>query len=154
MAELIAESTRYVGVEFHEFCVQEADVDLVPVPFPDDADDWEGSSFLRSFEMRVDVRSGGHTHSATLTSQIWDARPEERPDAVWEAGEETQILCPSGELSFVTVSGAQPEPLELGVLERQWGLRVYCRGRDEAAVLAREGVPHGVEQYLLRFWPL
>jgi hypothetical protein len=34
-----------------------------------------------------------------------------------------------------------------------WRVRVYCEGRTEVRRLAREGVPEGIEHYLVQFWP-
>lgn len=151
MPEMLAEHTMDVRVEFHHFCVQEADDDLVPVPYPDGTA--PDGRFLTAHECRVDVSSAGHTHTATLTAQIWDERPAEDTGIAWEEQGETEICSGSGTLSFVVVGGPQPETLELGVPGRRWGLRICSAGRRQVARLAPEGVPHGVEQYLLQFWP-
>ncbi|MGW7520439.1 hypothetical protein ACWGJ2_33150 [Streptomyces sp. NPDC054796] len=152
MSQLVSEQTMEVRIEFHHFCLQEAEEDLVPVPYPDGPPSEE---FLTSYQGRVDVTSGGHTHTAPVTAQIWDGPPDDDapPGGVWEAQGTTEIYSETGELVFHTVGGPALEPLELGTVEQNWGLRIFSAGRAEAARATRDGVAHEVERYLLQFWP-
>lgn len=43
--------------------------------------------------------------------------------------------------------------LRLSGVGGTWKARVYCAGREEVRRLAQEGVPEGIEEYLVQFWP-
>ncbi|MBT2400871.1 hypothetical protein [Streptomyces sp. ISL-100] len=152
MAELIQQQELNVEVDFFGFGFQEVDDRFVPVGYP------EGrvpEGFLAEHPGRIDVESGGHTHTASLTVEVWDAEP---PSAeareAWEAQGEARIRSASGELAFWAVAGPMPEYVRLPDVGREWQVRVYCAGREEVRRLTQESVPEGVERYLAQFWPI
>ncbi|MFI8942737.1 hypothetical protein [Streptomyces syringium] len=151
MPTLLRKQTLHVHVDFYGFGLQDTDDSLVPDPYPDGRED--AASFLTAHEGRIDIESAGHTHTAALTAETWDAEPPEDRSIAWDVRQDAEILSPSGELEIRTVAGAHDEYLELGTPGALWKLRVYCAGREEVARLAQQGVPEGVERYLAQFWP-
>ncbi|MFJ2774319.1 hypothetical protein [Streptomyces sp. NPDC087300] len=124
--------------------------------YEDVMDSWpEGAQGLVSAEHgRVDIRSGGHTHTAAFTIEVWDAPPAPDRTVAWEATGETELDSPTGQLQFHTVGGPDKNWIDLGTADRRWRLRAHVVGQDEVAALAEQGVPEGVERFLLQFWPL
>ncbi|MGW1760666.1 hypothetical protein [Streptomyces mirabilis] len=49
--------------------------------------------------------------------------------------------------------GEPPAADDRGATDGMWQVRVYCECRREVARLAQEGMPEGVERYLVQFWP-
>jgi hypothetical protein len=50
--------------------------------------------------------------------------------------------------------GRAEETITLADSGGSWRVRVSCTGRAEAAALSEgEGTGHGVEKYLVQFWP-
>lgn len=151
MPHLKSEQIVEVRVEFRHFCLQEADEDFVPVEYPDgrDADD----AFLTPYEGRVDVRSAGHTHTATLTAQVWQHEPPAEHEQ-WDVQGDTELYSETGHLSLLTCGGPMLDSsIDLGTPRVRWRVRVYSAGREEVAWLATQCVPEGVERYLAQFWP-
>ncbi|WP_189135308.1 hypothetical protein [Wenjunlia tyrosinilytica] len=144
-----------MSVDYYALCLEEADDELVPVPWPDD---WEGvgggGPFLTARECRLDIVSGGHTHTARVEAEIWDAQPDPDVSTLWEAQAEAEIFCPSGELTLSGLTRPMQKVLHLGTPGRRWGVRVHCAGRENVHWEAQLDVPRGVEQYLVQFWPL
>ncbi|MEU0382217.1 hypothetical protein ABZ093_33730 [Streptomyces cyaneofuscatus] len=152
MSELIGKQVLDVEVDFYGWCLQDADDTAVPVTFPEG---FEGSGFLAEKEGRLDFTSAGHTHTATLTAEVWDGKPlEAETGDAWDEAAEGTITCSSGDLAVWAVAGG-PMPIYVHLSDHsgQWSVRARCRGRDEVRLLAREGVPEGVERYLVQFWP-
>ncbi|MVO87780.1 hypothetical protein GPA10_24215 [Streptomyces sp. p1417] len=151
MSELISREEVSVEVDFYGIYLQDWDDSQVPVPFPEG---WEAGPFLRARPGRLDITSAGHTHTAALTVEVWDAEPP-APSGDWEESERAEILSISGELEVGGVAGGpMPEPIRLSGRECNWSVRVACSGRSEVAEKARQGVPEGVvERYVLQFWP-
>lgn len=54
---------------------------------------------------------------------------------------------------WAVAGGPMPAYVQLSDHSAGWRVRAHCRGRDEVRRLAREGVPEGVERYLVQFWP-
>ncbi|MEU8591601.1 hypothetical protein AB0C59_32085 [Streptomyces sp. NPDC048664] len=50
-------------------------------------------------------------------------------------------------------SGPRDTYLRLSDGEAVRRVRVYSEGRQEVRRLAQEGVPEGIEHYLVQFWP-
>ncbi|GAA2932861.1 hypothetical protein [Streptomyces enissocaesilis] len=152
MAGLVQQQELSVEVDFFGFGFQEVDDRFVPVGYP------EGrvpEAFLTEHPGRIDVESGGHTHTASLTVEVWDAEPPfAEGREVWEEQGEARIHSASGELALWAVAGPMPEYVKLPNAGRQWRVRVYCAGREEVRRLAEESVPEGVERYLAQFWPV
>lgn len=152
MATLQRQTDMEVFVEFFGFCFQESDDEELEELYPEGVVVGE-EYFMIPRSCRVDIRSAGHTQTITLATQVWDGPPEPDKSRAWEAEGEEEIYSPSGELAVCTFAGMEEEYVELGASERRWRLRLYSTGRSEAARLATQGVPHGVEQYLAQFWP-
>lgn len=151
MAEMITCAEVLVEVDFYGIYLQDWDDSQVPVPFPEG---WEAGPFLRARRGRLDITSGGHTHTAGLTVQVWDTEPKV-PTGDWEETALSEISVASGQLEVGGVAGGpMPEPVQLSDRAGVWGVRVVCRGRAEVAEQARRGVPEGVvERYVFQFWP-
>ncbi len=128
--------------------LQDAEGDLI--------DAWpEGAQGLVSEQHgRVDIKSGGHTHTATFTVEVWDAPPQPDHTVSWEATGEAELESASGQLQFHTVGGPDENVIDLGIPHRRWRLRAHVVGQEEVTPLAEQGVPEGVERFLLQFWPV
>ncbi|WP_326680938.1 hypothetical protein [Streptomyces sp. NBC_01237] len=152
MARLVSRQGLDVEVDFYGWCLQDVDDTVVPVPFPEGFD---GESFLAAHEGRLDFSSAGHTHTAALTAEVWDDEPAEAgAENGWDEVAEGVIVCRSGELAVWAVAGGpMPVYVRLSGQAGRWRVRAHCRGREEVRRLAREGVPEGVERYLIQFWP-
>lgn len=147
MAELVSGEDLPVRVTFHGWSIQESDESVVPVPYPDEGGE---PGFLRAFPGRVDIRSAGHTHTAAVRVECFNA-PVEAPAGEWDISEEAEFISSSGEVAVW--SDGRDEEFTLPEPGR-WRLRVLCAGRQEVERLTRDiGVAHRVERYLLQFWP-
>ncbi|MEV7196861.1 hypothetical protein AB0N81_34430 [Streptomyces sp. NPDC093510] len=137
-----------VLVERFLLWLQDADEDII--------DDWpEGEGGLVVGEHgRVDIRTGGHTHWAAFTVEVWDSPPAPDQSAPWEATGEAELDSSSGQLQFHTAGGPDEHDINLGVTGRRWRLRAHVVGQEAVAPLAEQGVPKGVERFLLQFWPV
>jgi hypothetical protein len=153
VAELIRQQELDVEVDFYGFALQDVDDSQVPVEYPDDRE--AGSAFLTAREGRLDIESAGHTHTATLSAEVWDGEPPAAQDrGDWEERAEAQFHSPSGELAVWAVTGGPMDTyLNLSNAGGSWRVRVYCEGRAKVRRLAAEGVPEGIEHYLVQFWP-
>ncbi|GAB7028601.1 hypothetical protein JCM4914_00620 [Streptomyces platensis subsp. malvinus] len=148
MARRLSRQELEVEVEFYSFALQEADDSLVPNPFPEDS---ESDDFISLHERRIDIKSGGHTHTATLTAEVWTTAPEV-VEGEWEAEGGGEIECPTGELAVREMMGNSGNYIELKQAGL-WKFRAYCTGREAVYRLAQVDVPSGVERYLVQFWP-
>ncbi|MCC9706028.1 hypothetical protein E4N62_12630 [Streptomyces sp. MNU76] len=152
MAELVRQQHVDAYVGFHAFGLQESDDADLPVPFPDDFD---FGAFLGTHPGRLDITSGGHTHTATVTVEVWDAAPARQDPADWDAQAEADFTSSSGEVAVWSMhTGRADDVIMLSDSGGSWRVRVHCAGRAAAAALAEgEGTGHGVERYLVQFWP-
>ncbi|MGP8303990.1 hypothetical protein ACTPOK_39955 [Streptomyces inhibens] len=150
MAKLLSRQELEVGVEFYSFALQEADDSLVPTPFPEDS---ASGDFLSFYDRRIDIESGGHTHTALLTVEVWDSVPPNEASGDWEAEGEGEIESPTGELAICEMMGNSGTYVELGRPQTLWKTRIRCSGRDAVYRLAQVDVPSGIERYLVQFWP-
>ncbi|MEU6994956.1 hypothetical protein ABZ953_30390 [Streptomyces sp. NPDC046465] len=137
-----------VLVERYLLWLQDAEEDII--------DDWpEGERGLVVGEHgRVDIRSGGHTHTAAFTVEVRDSPPELDRSVPWEATGEAELDSASGHLRFHTAGGPDEFGIDLGVAGRRWRLRAHVVGQEAVTSLAQQGVPEGVERFLLQFWPV
>ncbi|PJE97221.1 hypothetical protein CUT44_13695 [Streptomyces carminius] len=144
-----------VLVDFHGFALQEADDIQVPLPFPEGRTESSEPAFLVPYEMRLDIHSAGHTHTAVLVAEVWDDQPppDTNEDGEWEAWGEAEIFSPTGRLSLEVIAGSARQILELGARGRRWKVQVFSAGRSQTARLATVGVPRRIERYTVRFWP-
>ncbi|MCC9738477.1 hypothetical protein [Streptomyces sp. MNU89] len=154
MAVLIRRQELEIPVDFHGFALQEYDDMEVPVPFPEERAELENPPFLTPYEMRLDVYSAGHTHTAVLIVEVWDGEPPADKGARWEARDEAEIFSVTGQLSVEVIAGCAKDTVELGAPDTLWRVRLCSTGRAEVARLAQVGVPHGVERYTAGFWPV
>jgi hypothetical protein len=152
MAELVRQQHLHADVDYHGFGLQESDDADLPVPFPDD---FARGAFLNAFPGRLDIYSAGHTHTASVTVQVWDGPPPEEDSSTWDEQDEADFESTSGEVAVWSKGlGRAEDAIRLGESGGSWRVRVSCTGRREAAALsAQEGTGHGVEKYLVQFWP-
>lgn len=150
MANLIHRQDMEVEVEFYSFALQEADDNLVPSPFPEGS---ESGNFLSFRERRIDIESGGHTHTASLAAEVWDSEPRKDLSADWEAEGEGQIESLTGELTICQMMGSSGTYIQLDRSHTMWNARVQSSGRDAVHKLAQVDFPVGVERYLVQLWP-
>ncbi|RLU81097.1 hypothetical protein CTZ27_33180 [Streptomyces griseocarneus] len=138
-----------VCVTYYAFGIQESHDVLVPVAYPDGA---ESGVFLQEFPMRLDLGSGGHTHTARMRVEVWDSAPEPDRQHPWDEVAEAKIETASGELAIWEM-GRADDVIVLGK-PGLWNVRAASRGREEARRLSNElGPVHGAEHWLLQFWP-
>jgi hypothetical protein len=152
MAELVRQQEVDAYVGFHAFGLQESDDAELLVPFPDDFD---FGVFLSTHPGRLDITSGGHTHTATVTVEIWDGPAPKQDPADWDEQAEADFESISGEVAVWSMhTGRSDDLVTLADSGGSWRVRVSCAGRTAAAALSEgEGTGHGVERYLVQFWP-
>ncbi|GHC73197.1 hypothetical protein [Streptomyces flavofungini] len=149
MAELISREGVPVEVDYYGLAVEDWDDSQIPVPFPED---WEQGPFLTTHPGRLSFTSAGHTHTATMTFEVWDQEAPE-PPGDWEESALTELACTSGKLQARGLaSGPWPDPVRLSDKPGTWTVRVVCGGRADVAAQAQDEAVEAVEQYLLQFW--
>ncbi|MFF1626953.1 hypothetical protein [Streptomyces sp. NPDC058272] len=111
--------------------------------------------FLNTFRGRLDIYSAGHTHTASVTAEVWDGPPPVQDPANWDEQDEADFESTSGEVAVWSMSlGRSDDVITLAELGGSWRVRVNCAGRNEAAALSGdEGTGEGVEKDLVQFWP-
>ncbi|MEU7665029.1 hypothetical protein [Streptomyces lincolnensis] len=150
MASLIKCQEYPVLVDYNGWALQDFDDTQVPMLFPEG---FEGDTFLAAHPGRLDFLSAGHTHTASLTVELWDEEPEP-PAGDWDETASARIACSSGKLRATGVAGGpMPWTIELSRGMGVWLVRVVCAGRAEVFTQAQRGVVHGVERYVAQFWP-
>ncbi|MFF3643409.1 hypothetical protein [Streptomyces sp. NPDC002564] len=137
-----------VLIERYLLWLQDAEEDII------DAWSKDEQGLITGEDGRVDIRSGGHTHTAAFAVEIWDSPPEADQSTPWEATGEAELDSPSGHLWFHTAGGPDEHAIELGAAGLRWRLRAHVVGQEEVTTLAQQGVPEGVERFLLQFWPV
>ncbi|MFD9904496.1 hypothetical protein [Streptomyces sp. NPDC059063] len=150
MAELISREEVPVEVDFYGLALEDWDDSQVPIPFPED---WEQGPFLTAHPGRLSFTSAGHTHTASVTIEVWGQEPA-APPGDWEESALTEIACSSGKLQARGLAGGpMPDPIHLSDEAGTWTVRAVCRGRTDVEVQSRDEAVEGVEQYVLQFWP-
>ncbi|WP_310727229.1 hypothetical protein [Streptomyces sp. N2A] len=150
MSQLVRQQKLQVRVAYHSFALQDSDDMSLAVPYPDEN---EFGKFLNVFPGRLDFHSAGHTHTAAMTVEVWDGRPDEWADADWEAHEEARFETACGELAVWGMQRAD-EVVFLGPTSGRWRVRVGSKGRAEVERVTEDvGVANGVERWLLQFYP-
>ncbi|MFJ7905329.1 hypothetical protein ACIQ6V_33490 [Streptomyces sp. NPDC096198] len=96
MAQLVRRQRVSAYVGYCAFGLQESDDADLPVPFPDD---FHRDVFLGTHPGRLDITSGGHTHTATVDAEVWDAAPPLQDPADWDEQAEAAIESTSGQLA-------------------------------------------------------
>ncbi|MFJ9806554.1 hypothetical protein [Streptomyces wuyuanensis] len=152
MAQLVRHQRVDAYVGYHAFGLQESDDADLPVPFPDD---FGFGAFLSAHPGRLDITSGGHTHTATVSVEVWDGHPPPQDPAGWDEQAESDFESTSGQLAVWSMHTGRMDPvIPLAQSGGAWRVRVCSAGRAEAAALSKgEGTGVGVERYLLQFWP-
>ncbi|MFE6127014.1 hypothetical protein ACFQ6Q_01875 [Streptomyces sp. NPDC056437] len=152
MAQVVRQQLVEAYVGYHAFGLQESDDADLPVAFPDEFD---FSVFLSAHPGRLDITSGGHTHTATVTVEVWDAAPPAMDPAGWDEQAEADLTSSSGQLAVWSMhTGRMDDVITLAESGGSWRVRVHCTGRAEAAALSEgDGTGVGVESYLIQFWP-
>jgi len=107
---------------------------------------------LTSGDGRLCFRSGGHTHHAVFTAEVWDQVPPKEGRA-WESSAEVEWFCRSGEMALWSYGGPSDPVVELGAADTLWRVRAYVAGQERVRELAQQEVPTRVEQFLVQFWP-
>ncbi len=150
LADLIRRQEYPVNVDYNGWALQDFDDTQVPVLFPEG---FESGTFLTAHPGRLDFYSAGHTHTASLTVEIWDGEPAV-PTGEWDEAALASIVCSSGKLrARGMAAGPMLEAIELSDGPGVWTVRVVCAGREAAAAQTQHGVVHGVERYIAQFWP-
>lgn len=153
MARQLSRAEIEVEVDFYGWALQEADDSLIPERYPSGREDNEGQ-VMTPREGRLDILSAGHTHTANLVAEVWDAEPPIDFDAMWDIREDGRIISRTGRLAVCVTTTKQLDRIALGRPETTWKVRIYCSGRDEVFRRAQVEVPEGIENYLMQFWPM
>ncbi|MEV5802331.1 hypothetical protein [Streptomyces collinus] len=101
MAELVHKQHIDADVGYNAFGLQESDDADLPVPFPDDFD---YAAFLSTHPGRLDIISGGHTHTAAVTVEVWDDPPPAQDRSGWDEQAEADFESASGEVAVWSMS--------------------------------------------------
>ncbi|MFD7306336.1 hypothetical protein ACFV83_36425, partial [Streptomyces pharetrae] len=152
VAQMVRRQRVSAYVAFHAFALQESDDADLPVPFPDE---FPRHSFIGTHPGRLDIRSGGHTHTAILDVEVWDGVPPPQDPADWDEQAEADFESTSGQVAVWSGSiGRMDDDIPLADSGGLWRVRVHCVGRAETAALSEgEGTGVGVERYLIQFRP-
>ena len=103
----------------------------------------------------VALRSGGTDHFAAVRLESWDSAPPAEDG--WDAAWTTQLPLSSGVVRLVALTAPTSGRTLCLTGEGNYGLTVYSRGRAAAAApppVTGPFIRSGVEQWLLRFWPV
>ncbi len=141
-------------VERHLFGLMDLDVDSCPNPWPQgpmppDVAVWAQPN-------RVDFRSVGEDHVASVRFEAWDEEPDE-PDGEWTDRDDVTVPLSSGKVKlWALTDGPSAHSFRAGPPGQLYALRVWSRGQDEMLTLVHEGleIPDGTEQYVLQFRPI
>ncbi|WP_327714210.1 hypothetical protein OG381_01380 [Streptomyces sp. NBC_00490] len=136
-------------VEFYALWAEDADEEE-PAESPEPAE----AELLEVRERRLCFRSGGHTHHASFTAEVWDQEPPADEREIWESSADTQWYCRSGEMALWSYGGPSEPVVELGTADTLWRVRAYVSGQERVRELAQQEVPAGVERFLVQFWPV
>jgi hypothetical protein len=110
--------------------------------------------FLETAAGVVKFHSEATDHYAAVRLEAWTHEPPPPPGA-WDVAREVTLPVASGQVSLWQLMGGRSksdQPFTLGRPGR-YRLRVHARGRGTAQALGPATWRHGVEQYLLQFWP-
>ncbi|UFR06918.1 hypothetical protein KBP30_39660 [Streptomyces sp. Go40/10] len=137
---------------YHAFALQDSDDAFLDPEFPDAFD---FGTFLSTHPGRLDITSAGHTHTASLTVEVWDGPAPVRDSACWDEQAEADFESVSGQVAVWSMSlGRLDELIRLADSGGVWRVRVSSAGRADARALAEsEESVKGVERYLVQFRP-
>ncbi|QTD95740.1 hypothetical protein [Streptomyces cyanogenus] len=152
MPQLVREQHVDVFVGYHAFALQESDDAFLDLEFPDE---FNFGTFLSTHPGRLDITSAGHTHTASLTVEVWDGPAPVQDSAAWEEQAEADFESVSGQVAVWSMSlGRLDDLITLADSGGLWRVRVSSAGRADVKALAEsEESIKGVERYLVQFWP-
>ncbi|MFJ4952986.1 hypothetical protein [Streptomyces sp. NPDC088760] len=152
MPQFVREQHVDVFVGYHAFALQESDDAFLDLEFPDE---FNFGTFLSTHPGRLDITSAGHTHTASLTVEVWDGPAPVQDAAAWEEQAEAAFESVSGQVAVWSMSlGRLDDLITLADSGGLWRVRVSSAGRAEVRALAEsEESIKGVERYLVQFWP-
>ncbi|MFJ3019557.1 hypothetical protein ACIPH4_01165 [Streptomyces tendae] len=139
-----------VLVDYYGLCLQDADDAWLPAMFPEG---FAAGDFGTEMPGRIDLTSAGHTQHVAATAEVWEHEPP-LLEGPWDKTATARIECRSGTLRLWSMGGPGLEDITLPSAPATWNARIFCTGRQEAAAASRDGVPDGVEQYVVQFWPV
>jgi hypothetical protein len=100
-------------------------------------------------------RSAGSDHYAAVRVEAWDSSPPPADQEWPENWSAEPISLSSGSVKLVAVTAASSGRLVRVGPAGRYALGVAVRGRAAAAIPdPAHPIRHGVEHWLLRFWPL
>ncbi|GGQ85091.1 hypothetical protein [Streptomyces flaveolus] len=139
-----------VLADYYGLCLQDADDSWLPAVFPQD---FIAGDFGTPRPGRIDLTTAAHTQHVGVTVQAWEDEPP-LLEGSWDKTAKARIECRSGTLRLWSMGGPGLEDITLPSAPATWNTRIYCTGRQEAAAASRNGVPDGLEQYVVQFWPV
>ena len=92
---MVREQELEPEVDFYGMCLQ--DEESAQVAYPGGRVMDEGV-FLTAHPGRVDIESAGHTHTPTMTAQVWDGEPPVDTSRAWEQRADTTVRSATGTL--------------------------------------------------------
>ncbi|PJE94482.1 hypothetical protein CUT44_30170 [Streptomyces carminius] len=103
----------------------------------------------------VTLTCGGNDFYPEVRVELWAGAPPGEDAGDWDAVETAAFTSPHGRVGVRSWDGGMASPeLDLGA-PGTYRLRAYCRGRAAAATrVGRELYYRGVEEWLLRLWPV
>ncbi|MYW21707.1 hypothetical protein GT039_40605 [Streptomyces sp. SID2955] len=152
MPQVVREQHVDVFVSYYAFALQESDDVFLELEFPDE---FNFDAFLSTHPGRLDITSAGHTHTASLTVEVWDGPAPVQDGAAWEEQAEVDFESVSGQVAVWSMSlGRLDDLITLAQSGGSWHVRVSSAGRAAVKALAEsEERIKGVERYLVQFWP-
>ncbi|GGX40687.1 hypothetical protein GCM10010353_65070 [Streptomyces chryseus] len=139
MAQLVRQQRVDAYVGYFAFGLQDSDDAALPVPFPDD---FHHGAFLTTHPGRLDITSGGHTHTATVNLEVWDAAPPPQGPADWDEQAEADLESTSGQLAVWSMhTGRADDVITLAKTGGSWRVRVSCSGRARQLPCRRVTAP-------------
>jgi len=121
-------------------------------------------TWIQLSEHGIAFLSAAQYHYAWVRMEAWEDEPPALP-GLWEITSELTIAPHSGIVMLVELVGGWSASLELMPGKEPgcpYRMRASCRGRETLAEFftrqwedeEEDPIPHGLEQYLLQFWPL
>lgn len=90
--------------------------------------------FLGTHPGRLDITSGGHTHTAAVAVEVWDGPPPAPDPAGWDEQAEADFTSTGGEVAVWSMHTGRADDLNtLADAGGSWRARVSCAGRAAAA---------------------
>jgi Leucine rich repeat len=148
-----------INVDYSQFLLQDAHTHL-ECEQQGTVDNW-----IQISEHGIVFLSAAQYHYAWVRMEAWEDEPPAVPGS-WEMRSELTIIPHSGIVMLAELMGGWSASLELLPGKEPgcpYRMRASCRGRETLAEFftiqweddeEEDPIPHGLEQYLLQFWPL